>query len=436
MIVLNILFLVNLIIGGIFVRKYILKKSSALACTIFLGAYSLILFYFISLKLPLGKIVIFFPLVFLPFIFLHFKIDFQIKKLWPKNVNVYTYLLSLLVIVILFFGILHIMKEPIFERDGIGIWLTKAKMIYLDKTIYTENFLDPHRIHDHPRYPLFLPILEAAYFFTNGINERTVKIITVFIWFLILGVLFETLYKKSSNMALLSLILLSSIPAYYTMLDGSLDTGYADIPLSLFYLCTYIFLYNYFISGNKKFVIWAGLSLAFSIFTKNEGYAFAISVFLLLLFTKKKNIDIVLLLACLIIPLVPWFIVRTHFIDLYAEHYLSHISEMPSHMFLIPIILKNAFFEIINFRHWGFFWLLALFVFIYPKYKIHTVYLLFLTAMLLVFYLGIFLLTPWSVNLQMKIVFPRMLLHISPSIVFLIFHHSLTSRPCERHTVK
>lgn len=434
-----VLYIFSLVIGGVFVQKFILKGTFGIALALFLGTDTFILFYLMSLGLRLNKLVILFPLFFLPLIIIHLFRHFSFKKIMLKKTNAFTCLLVFIILIIILGGILQIINRPIFERDGLGIWLTKAKMIYLDKTIYSENFFNPQRIHDHPRYPLFLPILEASYFFINGVNERTVKILTIFIWVLILGVLFETLYKKSADPtscqagqgiikgsgALLALILIATIPAYWTIPDGSLSTGYADIPLSLFYLCSYILLSNYFITGEKKFISHTGLALAFAMFTKEEGFAFALSVFVLLFFTKKKNIDILLLLTCAIIPVVPWLIVRARITDLYAEHYLSHLSELPSCFSNISIILKNAFFEFANFKHWGIFWIIVSGIFVYPKYKKSTIYLLLLTGLLFVFYLGIFLLTPWDINFQMRVVFPRMLLHITPSLVFLVFQHSL-----------
>jgi hypothetical protein len=320
------------------------------------------------------------------------------------------------------------MKSPICYRDGLGIWLTKAKMITLDKTIYSENFFNPHRIHDHPRYPLFLPILESAYFILAGIDEAAVKIIFIYVWILILGLLYEATNRKSLTASLISLIIFMLIPAYYTMLDGSLDTGYADVPLSLFYLAAFIFLNNYLVSQDKKTLIGMGLCLAFSMFTKNEGFAFALSVVIIFVFIKKAEKDILILILATILPILPWLITMLHLPHLYAEHYLSYVPEFYKYLHRIPTILKVALLEIINLKHWTLFWPLILFIFIYLRPKRLLNYLLFSIMITVVLYLGILLITPWDVELQMKIVFPRMLLHITPLMTFIAIHNYLASK--------
>lgn len=433
MIVLSILFFFSLILGGIFVWKYFYKSSFFLSQIIFLGAYSVILFFFMLIKIPLTRVVVLFPIILLPLVL--YKItSAPWKNLLPaKKLNIYSFILLALTVLILFFGITHIMKLPIYDRDGLGIWLTKAKMITLDNTIFSENFLDPYRIHDHPRYPLLLPILESAYFISSDIDETGVKILFIYIWVLMLGVLYEFINKKSLNAALIAIIIFSLIPAYYTMSDGSLDTGYADIPLSLFYLGAIIFLYNYLYLGEKKFLLGTGLCLAFAIFTKNEGGAFALSTFIIFFFIKKKKADILTLALAILLPVIPWLITVLHLPELYTEHYLSYVPAFFRHLHRVPVIIKATFLEILNPKHWGIFWPLSIFIFIYSKPKKIDSYLLANIGILFILYLGIFLITPWEVEFQMKIVLPRMLLHIAPAIMFLAAQNYSSRKQLTNH---
>jgi len=413
----GILLLINFIIGGIFINKYRLKRYFFLSTALFLGIYTSIIFFFLCLKIPLNKILVLFPLFLLPFLF-----SAKIKKIHLPHFNILTMSLSFILLSMFILGLIDTMKYPIYKRDGLGLWLTKAKMIYLDKTIYSENFFNPHRIQDHPRYPLFLPLLEASYFSIKGINERDVKILSIFIWFLILGIIFEVLLKsKGLNCTLLALIILCSIPAYYVMLDGSLSTGYADIPLSLFYLGAFITVYEYFQSGKKESIVLAGLFSAFAIFTKNEGFVIAVSIFITLVFFSVRKKDIWWFLLYLILPILPWLIIRYHLPNLYMEHYLSNIPKIFSNLYRTPTILRNAIFEAFNVRHWGIFWGIVIYIFLTRRNDKYLHPMKYLTMIILIFYIGIFLLTPWDINFQMRIAFPRMLLHITPCSVFLIF---------------
>jgi hypothetical protein len=311
------------------------------------------------------------------------------------------------------------LNRPIVDRDGLGIWLTKAKMIYMDRTLGVENFFNAYRIHDHPRYPLLWPIMEAAYFYIGGINERTVKIMTLFIWLVIIGVLAETSFGKRDFSILLFLLAFILIPAYYVMADGSLDTGYADIPLSLFVLCAYVCLHDYMQSGQVRFLAGAGLALSFCMFAKEEGMAIALSAFIAFFFIKKRKRDILWLLAFAILPVLPWFLTRMRITDLYAEHYLASLPGLIARLNRIPVILRNIFLELINLKHWGVFWIIVAGCTVFALKNKPVAQLILMTIMIFVIYSGIFILTPWDVDLQMKVVFPRMLLHIAPAMVFL-----------------
>jgi hypothetical protein len=419
MTMLAVLFFANLVIGGIFVWKFLFRSSLFLSAAVFLGAYALILFAVLAVKIPLNRFVINFPLVFLPFILFRLR-PFPRLKLFSAPSNRVTYILLGLLAVMIVIGVMHIMKAPLFERDGLGIWLTKAKMIALDRTFRSDNFFNPWRIQDHPRYPLLLPLLEAAFMNQAGINEWTVKLVFVYIWILILGVLYENLINKSTRLPLIATVILTLIPAYYVMSDGSLHTGYADIPISLFYLATFVMLWDYFQTGEKKSAVGAGLTVAFSVFTKNEGLAFGLAAASVFFLTRKKISDATWFLTAAVLPLVPWFLTLIRLPDLYQEHYLNRIPVLLLRLRYLPLILKNAGLETLNVRHWGIFWILVVWFVVIYKPGFFRRCLLSIIGLTLAIYLGIYLLTTWDISFQMSVSFPRLLLQVVPSLVFIL----------------
>jgi hypothetical protein len=419
MTVLAALFFANLIIGGIFVWKFFFRASLFLSAAVFLGAYALILFAVLAVKIPLNRLVINFPLVFLPFILFRLRPFPQLKLLSAAPDRITRILLGLLAVMVVL-GVMHIMKAPLFERDGLGIWLTKAKMIALDRTFRSDNFFNPWRIQDSPRYPLLLPLLEASFMVQTGINEWTVKLIFAYVWILILGVLCENLINKSTRLPLIATVILTLIPAYYILSDGSLHTGYADIPISLFYLATFVMLWDYFQTGEKKSAIGAGLTVALSIFTKNEGLAFGLAAAAVFFLTRKKISDAARFLVAVVLPLVPWFLTLIRLPNLYQEHYLNRIPVLLPRLRYLPLILKNAGLEIVNVRHWGIFWILVVWILVFYKPGFFRRRLLSIAGLTLVVYLGIYLLTSWEISFQMSVSFPRLLLQIVPSLFFIL----------------
>lgn len=414
-----VLFFANLMIGGIFVWKFFFRSSLFLSAAVFLGAYALILFAILAVRIPLNRIVINFPLLFLPFILFRLRPFPKLKLLSPPS-DLISYILFGLLAVMVVIGVMHIMKAPLFERDGLGIWLTKAKMIALDRTFRTDNFFNPWRIQDSPRYPLLLPLLEASFMVQTGINEWTVKLVFAYVWILLLGVLCENLINKSARLPLIATVILTLIPAYYVLSDGSLHTGYADIPISLFYLATFVMLWDYFQTGEKKSAIGAGLTIAFSIFTKNEGLAFGLAAAAVFFLTRKKISDAARFLAAAVLPLIPWFLTLIRLPNLYQEHYLSRIPVLLPRLRYFPLILKNAGLEIVNVRHWGIFWILVVWFLFFYKPGFYRRRLLFIVGLTLVVYLGIYLLTTWDISFQMSVSFPRLLLQVVPALVFIL----------------
>jgi len=417
-----VLFFINLLAGGFFLWKYFFKNSLFLSLAVFLGAYGALIFYALAAGMPLNFFIVNFPLALYPFALLGIK-SRPGMTFWPRQPRRLYHLLAAAIFVILILGILHMMKAPLFERDGLGIWLTKAKMIVLDRSFLSEDFFNPWRIQDSPRYPLFLPLLEGSFMFQTAVNELTVKLVFVYIWFLNLGMIYENLVLRSGRAAFFSVIALAVVPAYYLMADGSLHTGYADIPISLFYLSAGIFLLDYFPTGSKITLAGAGLAVAFSAFTKNEGWAFGLSVLLVLIIARRKFSDLVLFLAFALIPNLPWLLTMIRLPNLYQEHYLRRIPEILPRLVHIPLILKNAVFEIFNIRHWGILWPLILAFFIFFKSSSVIRYLLSVILITIACYLGTYLLTSWDISFQMSVSFARLLLHVTPLTVLLAALH-------------
>lgn len=410
-------FLLNLLAGGWFVKKYLIKGSFFLSCGLFLGGYVTIIFYTLLVGLPLNFITINFPLLLLPFVFLRRKS--APASAVPTRPGRIEYIMAAAAVLVFILGAMHIMKGPIFERDGLGIWLTKAKAITLDRTFISDNFLDPWRIQDSPRYPLFLPLLEGTFMYQTAVDELAVKLVFVYIWFLILGLLHETIAPKSRRAALAAVIFTACIPAYYVLADGSLHTGYADIPISLFYLAGGILLLRHLQTGSRPALAAAGLCVAFSAFTKNEGWAFGLSVLVVLFLARRRIADIAVFLGSVLAVNAPWLLAMTRLPGRYQENYLMRVPEVLRRLVLMPVILKNAFMELVDVRHWGVFWPAVLVLLIVLKTDRAARHLWTVIAITVAGYLGIYLLTTWDITFQMSVSFPRLMLHVVPLIVML-----------------
>ncbi len=418
MIIGAVIFFINLIVGAAFFRRYLFRDSFFPAAALFIAVYPLIIFTAMMIGIPLNVFTVNWPLVLLPWVVIRHP-PAPWSGLGPRAKSRFTLLLFIAVAVLIIVAVVQIMKAPLFERDGLGIWLTKAKMIALDRNLSGANFFDPLRIHDKPRYPLMVPILEASFMVQTGISEWSVKLVFAYIWVVILGTLYEQLNRRAPSTALPAVILLSLIPAYYCLADGGLHTGYADIPISLFYLTAIVFLTEYRRAAGMRPLIGTGLAVAAAVFTKNEGYAFALAVFTALCLGRERPSKIALVMLSALVPLVPWLLTVFRLPTVHQEHYAAALPGLLSRLPSVLVIIKNTILELLDPRHWGLFWLSQPVILFIAKPTPELRSPLAILAATLILYLAVYLLTPWDIPFQMSVSLPRLLLHLAPAGVYL-----------------
>ena len=86
---------------------------------------------------------------------------------------------------------------PLHSWDAISTWAFKAKVIFYNKTIFVEDFLDPARFSPLTSYPLLVPLSENYIFNMVGeLNEHCVKIIFALLYsVLVLNVYWASIIK-------------------------------------------------------------------------------------------------------------------------------------------------------------------------------------------------------------------------------------------------
>ena len=148
-------------------------------------------------------------------------------------------MIAVIVIVVLLTAIKALVL-PMRCFDDRAKWSHKAKIIYSEGRVRTDNFTDAARLHIDRRYPLSLPFLEATIHLAMGqFDDKRVKIIFPIFMAAILLLLFSSgrLFSSRSG-ALLFTLAYAAIPFLSISPieeGGSADTGYADLPLSFFY---------------------------------------------------------------------------------------------------------------------------------------------------------------------------------------------------------
>lgn len=425
------------------------KDSFPLRCSLAYGfgtgVFGLLMFYLSYLGFQLNLINL--SLLTIPFLTIFilklargFKLSFSprsIQKLFKQN-GIIDYLLILLIIINLALIVFKALFLPMHLPDDRAQWGLKAKILYYDKTIYSEDFFDQLRIKLHVNYPFLIPLLESGFYsFMGEMNDRLVKI-PFPLFFINLLLFFYASQRRyfSNRHALLFTCILTILPLFIKDMNGSPSTGYADIPLAFYYTVSIISIFHWMKTNKWSDLTLAALFIGFAIFTKNEGmvlWIIMISLIALYLFAvyKKNKINKLGSLAIFIllplIILIPWF----HFSSTIAVPYwdkdwsLSYLNPdyISSHFYRIPPIvmeMKNNFFKT---SHWNILWIIFfLLVSFYPKksFTFPQAFLL-LTVSINIFVLFIaILLYPWDWWGNFLYDMPRLLIINIPLVMYFI----------------
>jgi len=356
-----------------------------------------------------------------------------------KNLNWLELILLLLILLTLLCVFHNALVLPLIHGDEIGSWGYKAKILYHDASIYSNDFFDADRAIQCQHYPLLIPLVESWIYTVLGcVDERAVKVIFPIFFTALLFVIYTAQRKFFSRThALLFTALLASLPNFvligHCSFAGTAISGYADVPLSFFYSVSTIYLYLWIKEHNRDYICIAAIFAAFAMFTKDEGIAlFLINAMVLSLhtisnFKDTTKIKICHLLIYLIVPIVicmPWFMYKMEIPKTGGYRPESFaISIIIQNIHRIPTILTTFMTEFINLKQWNVLWVLLVVSTLFAvkeTFKKPTVYLFLIILLQLSLFMLVFIVSPLDLALHMHKHLARFLILVAPVAIFLM----------------
>ncbi len=279
------------------------------------------------------------------------------------------------------------LTHPMGDWDGRMTWTAQAMFIRDAGTVDAEVLRTPKSFISHPRYPLLMPLAQvAALEATGSDDERIVRAVyAMFFPAFVLLVLEAGRRWAGPRAALLTALVLLTVPWIPFDLEGGAAGAYSDLPLACFFGGGLLLL----LRGRPRASdgVAAGLLLAAALLTKNEGLPevlialalAALSAGLALIRRRRAGrprllatvLAGVLCLAALGL-LVSW---RSPIPNRYDEAYFETFSIVTYVRNLVsartfaalPVIARRM----LNPRLWGLFWWLApvLFVAAAPSFR-------------------------------------------------------------------
>lgn len=328
--------------------------------------------------------------------------------------------------------VLDAFMMPLYDVDAYGLWCLKAKAIYYEGLIEGGLFYQLPLSYSHLDYPLLVPyLISGVYASIGGVDDMIGKI--VFPFFCLTGIMFlySSLRWKLERMPALSLtVLFFTMPVFIRWCSA----GIADVPLTIFYAASVFYLVKYLAEKQVEDMILSILMTFFCAFVKNEGIAIAgLNIVVLIIFhifpyfTMRKCKTAITYAIILMLLMAPWFywsngIPRTHENYPFRIFDFLHIEHLRRLWYILTIFAGNM----LNVNRWGLLWMILPVAGMINFKMVRQKYVLAMWALLglqILTYVFVFIISPWTPDFLAKMALERILLHVTPAVIYLIAFH-------------
>lgn len=162
--------------------------------------------------------------------------------------------------------------SPVTGWDGRMIWSSQARYLRAAGTVDAEVLRDPRWYVNHPRYPLLLPVAQAAVLEVTGADEdrHVFRPIYAALFPALLLILWDGAVRWAGEPAArLAALTAAGAPAFTFWLDGGAASAYSDLPLACLTGAGLLLLLRS--RRSLAGALAAGVLLAGAALTKNEG---------------------------------------------------------------------------------------------------------------------------------------------------------------------
>lgn len=357
-----------------------------------------------------------------------------------------------------FFGLDHLRALPVWLRvvavllvllaassalgpfagwDERAIYGLKARILHYEGSVRGEAFTDTGYLHFQARYPLLVPLLEAALFTHRGsMDDRFLKLLFLLFGLgLALVVAGEARRLHGQRAGSLWALLLLATPMLIGPAEGSGTSAYADLPFAAFVTAATVLLGRSLERPDTPGTLLAGLLLGAALATKQEGMLWAAalgSAFLLTLLRRPgtRTAGMARCIAAAAIPAVLFLALRLAASRwtpraAWSERYevvfsLDWLRQLGSRPFeIVPFVLN----QVVDWKVWGWGWLLVLAGLLFLRRPQLPPAPFFWRATALAVFaadLGVFVVTPNHLHWHLATALSRLLLQLFPLAILIL----------------
>ena len=324
------------------------------------------------------------------------------------------------------------LSSPPVDWDAFAIWDLKAKVLALQPLHPAPPYFhDLTFSYSHLDYPLLVPFLTAgAYAAMGAIDDQSGKLVSVFLDSLLPLILYSGLRWKLGRLpsAFLSIVPLL-LPVMFRLAGG----GCADLPLTLFYAGSILFIARWLELQKAEDLVLAILFSSFATFTKNEGLILAMlnggvmACFSLKRGRRRIRLGTLAFFAGWFAVSAAWLIWNRHLPRTHEDYGSKLLSPLIfTRLARLEQVLPTMLFRITDARTWGLLWLLvagtaALGWRAFARPAVLALWILL--ALHLAVYALVYCVTPWDLDELIAVSLDRLLWHTLPAVIFLAGWH-------------
>jgi hypothetical protein len=254
-----------------------------------------------------------------------------------------------------------VVSLPIRDFDGRMTWVAQARFILAEGTVNAEALRDSRLFITNPRYPVLLPVAQTALLstFPASLDAPLVRGFYGAFYLVFVAIAFDAARRVTGRTgALVSVLVLLTLPFVPFGGEGGAISCYADLPLACFYGAAIALLLDS--RRQTSSVMLAGLFLGAAALTKNEGVILAIGVAALWSFAsagpwiRRRWRDVLIVGAILGVCLALLWIWKSGIPSRYDESYqISDTVVSPERLALIARLIARCAASV---RDWGIYW--------------------------------------------------------------------------------
>lgn len=402
-------------------NKNILSRIG-LAWGIGIGAIAFQMSFYSALRIEWSIISLLIPWIL--FIFLTFFL--RTKAFVVKNISfpiTFSFKFLLFLIFVLFsIVVIESLLHPVNSWDAVASWFLGGKAFYID------GFVNPSFIQfaNNSIPPVLNLIIAFSYIVMGSVNDTYSLLLYPFFFLFSLIVFYSFIKMQLDRLPALFFTFLFAATPNILRHAGRYDAGYADFPLSYFFLSSVFVLFSFIKTRSTKSFVLLNILLSTGALVKSEGVPFFILVQFVALFyiITWKEYKKALIIFIGLLPLISWQIFKISY-SLPGNPFI--VSE--PNIYRLPAVILEVGREFVTVGRWNLLWIAFLIssaYFLSKKKKERWETILFSICIGQLFvYLTVYLMTSREPIGHIRNSFDRLLLHIAPlAMAFIAFVHA------------